>query len=115
MNTIEYVIHFEGEDLAASNIYASELRVHLLEFMSDKGMDLSVEVQKKDDSNMDCGASLAVVLASPVVIVLANGLRDWLKKRNTSSITIENADGKTIVKNISAKDAVNLADRLNIS
>lgn len=112
MNNIEYVIHFDDEDLATSNIYASELRAHLLEFMSDKGIDLSVEVQKKDDLNMDFGASLAVVLASPVALVLANALRDWLKKRNTSSITIENADGKTIVKNISAKDAVNLADKL---
>lgn len=115
MNNIEYVIHFDGEDLATSNIYASELRIHLLECMSDKGVDLSVELQKKDDSTMDFGATLAVISASPVALVLANALRDWLKKRNTSSITIENADGKTIVKNISAKDAVNLVDRLNIS
>lgn len=112
MNNVEYIIYFDDEDLATSNIYASELRVYLLEFMSDKGIDVSVKVQKKNNLNMDLGSTLAIILASPVAIVLAHALRDWLKKRNTSSITIETADGKTIVKNISAKDAVSLADKL---
>lgn len=80
MNNVEYIIHFDDEDLATSNVYASELRIHLLEFASDNGVDLSIELHKKDDLNMDFGASLAVIFASPVALVLANGLRDWLKK-----------------------------------
>jgi hypothetical protein len=114
MNRTNYVIKFEGQSLAGANRYADELRDSLLDAAADKLVDIDAHVQREDATTMDFGGTLILTLGTPAVAVIAKGIRDWLKRRNTASITIETADGKLIATNISAKDAANLADKFHV-
>jgi len=111
MSESKYIIKFEGGDLAQANSYAAELRDALLEAAADKQADIDVSVSKGDATTMDFGATLIIILGTPAVVAVAKGVADWLKKRNTASITIETSDGKLVAKNISARDAAILAEK----
>jgi hypothetical protein len=111
MKKTNYIIKFEGESLAGANLYADELRDSLLDAAADKQVDVEAHVQREDTTTMDFGGTLILALGTPAAIVVAKGIRDWLKRRNTASITIETDDGKLVATNISAKDAANLAEK----
>lgn len=114
MQELKYVIKFEGESLASANLYADELRDAVLEAASNKDVDINAQVQREDPSTMDFGGTLVLVLGTPAAIAVAKGISDWLKRRNTASITIETEDGKLVAKNISSKDATSLAEKFYV-
>jgi hypothetical protein len=87
---------------------AESLRQTLLD------IDPTIEAERvrTDPTAMDFGASLAVVLAAPAIGELAKGIANWLGRIHTSKLTIVDSDGSTIVENISARDAADLAPKL---
>ena len=111
MDNQTYIVKFDGEDLADANRYAAELRDTLLEVASDTGVNVEANVRRDDPSTMDFGGTLVLVLGTPAAIAIAKGFADWLRKRNTASVTIETGDGKLVAKNISSKDAASLAGK----
>jgi hypothetical protein len=61
---------------------------------------------------MDLGGALAVVLSAGAVVELARGIANWLARAPASRVTVIRPDGRIIVENISARDAADLAEKL---
>jgi hypothetical protein len=103
-----YTIRFDGMEPANAGRAADSLRRLLQE------LDPTIQARRirADDEAMDFGASLAVILATPAIAALAEGISNWLARTHTSKLTVIGPDGKTIVENISARDAVDLANKL---
>lgn len=93
-------ITVEGDDIAAASRQAQALQRILLE----EGLPADVERvrAKLNRDNLDGGATLAVILASPVLLELARCLRMFLQRYNSSQVSITDEDGSVIAKNVSA-------------
>ena len=90
-----YEIKFGSTDLANSNKYAVELREFILDEASkhdDTKIDVNIEKDNKE--TMDFGGTLAVILGTPAVVVLAKAIGNWLKMRHSVKISISTKDGK---------------------
>jgi hypothetical protein len=48
-----------------------------------------VKVTRKDPTAQDFGATLVLVLGAPSVIILANAIRDWARRRGRGEIEID--------------------------
>jgi hypothetical protein len=103
-----YTIRFDGLEAADAGRAAESLRRTLQE------VDPMIQAKRvrTDVEALDFGASLAVILATPAMLTLAKGISNWLARTPTSKLTIIGADGKTIVENIGAADAAELAEKL---
>jgi hypothetical protein len=106
--SIRYTIRFDGLEAADASRAAESLRRSLLEI----DPTIKAKQARTDEEAMDFGTSLAVILATPAVITLAKGISNWLARTPTSKLTVIGPNGKTIVENISAKDAADLAEKL---
>src|SRR5207302_8357899 len=102
------LIRFDTLEAAEAGRAAESLRRALHE------VDPAIEARRvrTDPSAMDFGSALEIVLAAPAFIELARGIANWLARSHTSKLTIIAQDGITIVENIGARDAVNLAEKL---
>jgi hypothetical protein len=85
-------------DAAASSRSAQDLNRIILEELPDA----EVERIRCRNGNLDGGATLAVVLASPVLLELARALRVFLQRYNSSSISITDEHGSLSAENVSA-------------
>lgn len=103
-NLVEYIISFPSASVAESGENAEDLRG----FLREIAPEIEARRIRTDSETMDMGASLAVVLAAPAAIQLAKGIGDWLRKTNTSKVTIKTADGSIVIDNISSKNAAAL-------
>ena len=74
----------------------------------DVAPDVDVTLTKDDATNQDFGATLVLVLGTPAVLALANGIASYLK-RDRGQITIF-ADGKVVADKISGNDAARIAE-----
>lgn len=103
-----YTIRFDEMEPADAGRAADSLRRSLQE------VDPTIQAKRirADDDAMDFGASLAVILATPAIVALAKGISNWLARTHTSKLTVIGPDGKTIVENIGARDAADLANKL---
>jgi len=63
---------------------AADLRRHLL----DAQDDLDITREKEQANTQDMGATLVMILGTQAVVVLANGIADWMRKRRIGS-TVE--------------------------
>lgn len=99
MNT--YTIEFVGATDAEANRYAAELK----EMLTDASPDLNAEVHRKSPNTMDFGSTVVLVLGTPAVIIAANAIRDWLKRRNSVSIDITDSSGRKKITGVNSKDA----------
>lgn len=115
MESTKYMVKFESSDLAEANKYADELREFILEQAANQNVNVEVNFARDDPETMDFGGTLILLLGTPALIAVAKGIGDWLRKRNTASITIETSDGRLVAKNISAKDAAALATKFKMS
>jgi hypothetical protein len=100
-----YLIKFDHVSAADANHYAHELRDSLL----DASSDIQAYQRRDDSRTQDVGSTLVLVLGTPAVIAIAKAIGDWLKLRNSASLTIEK-DGQVIAKNLTSKDALKLAE-----
>jgi hypothetical protein len=87
-----------AEDTAASSRSAQALNRIILEELPDA----EVERIRLQSENLDGGATLAVILASPVLLELARALRVFLQRHNSSRISIADERGSLSVANVSA-------------
>jgi cobalamin biosynthesis protein CbiG len=85
-------------DAAASSRQAQALQRIILEREPTAG----VERIRTDHETLDGGATLAVVLASPLLLELARCLRLFLQRYNSSQISITDEHGSIVAKNVSA-------------
>jgi hypothetical protein len=104
MNQQEYIIKFNSISVAEANWYASELRSTLL----DSTPDVTVERKRDDIHTQDFGSTLVLILGTSTVTTIAKVLGDWLKLRNSVSLTIESAEGKVIVNNLTSKESLHV-------
>lgn len=107
MNQHSYIIKFNSISAAEANRYTSELRNMLL----DSTADVTVERRREDPSTQDLGTTLVLILGTSSVTAIAKALGDWLKLRNSVSLTIESAEGKVIVTNLTGKESLQVIQR----
>ena len=67
---------------------------------------------RDDPRAQDFGATLVRILGTPSVVAVATAVGNWLKLRNSASLTFETADKRVIVQNITSKNAAELAHLL---
>jgi hypothetical protein len=102
-----FEIEFQDASRREANLNAESLKVAILN--SSEGV--RVEQKRDDEHSQDFGATLLVVLGTPAVIAFARALGDWLKLHHSVVIDIKTPDGRYLAKNITAKDAQELAER----
>ena len=105
---LRYTIRFEGLEVRDAGEAAESLRRTLI----DEAPSVEARRVRADHDAMDFGAGLVVVLTAPAVVELAKGIAAWLVRTHSSKVTIMRSDGKVVVENIDARDAVNLAEKL---
>jgi hypothetical protein len=108
MNESTYLITFDDTSPADANRYADELRNALL----DATPDIVVQRKRNDLHAQDFGATLIVILGTPVVAAVVTAVGNWLKLRQSASITWKTEDEHILVQNITSKDAAQLAQLL---
>jgi hypothetical protein len=91
-------ITVEVDDVAAASRQAQALQRILLE----EGPPADVERVRLNRDNLDGGATLAVILASPVLLELARCLRMFLERYKSSQVSITDENGSVLAKNVSA-------------
>lgn len=110
METIRYIIRFDGVAAADAGRAAESLRRSL----QDLDPEINAKRVRSNSDTMDFGSTLEIILAAPAIVVLAKGLANWLERTHSSRLTVVDAAGSIIVENISARDAVGLAEKLQI-
>ncbi len=108
MDQQTYIVTFEGIPPAEAHRYAEELRNALL----DATPDLTVQRRRENPLTQDFGATLVLILGTPAVVAVVTAVGNWLKLRNSASLTWKTADGHIIVQNITSKNATELAQLL---
>jgi len=108
VNQQTYSVTFEGVSPADANRYAEELRTALL----DAASDVTVQRRRENPLTEDFGATLILTLGTPAAVAIVTAVENWLKLRNSASLTWKTADGQIIVQNITSKNATELAQLL---
>lgn len=110
MDKRTYIITFNNGSVADANLWASELKEHLL----DATPDVSVQQRRNNPYSLDLGTTLVVVLSAPAVTIFATALGNWLilNRSRQVSIDITTPQGHSIVKGLTAKEARELAERM---
>lgn len=102
--TNKFELRFDDLSAAEAGTKARKLRQELLA----ASPDISVAVEKDDPTNQDFGATLILILGTPAIIAIANGIASYLK-RERAKITIS-ANGKIVAEGISGDDAARIAE-----
>jgi hypothetical protein len=115
MNEHSYTIEFEGVSAAEANRYADDLRNVLL----NATPAITIERHRADQYAQDFGATLVMILGTPVAVIVARAFRDWLQRRNSPHLTVvvktKKADGsveEVRIANALAQDADKLVQEL---
>lgn len=108
MDQQTYIVTFGEVSPADANRYAEELRNALL----DATPDITVQRRRENAYTQDFGATLVLILGTPAVAAVVAAVDNWLKLRNSASLTWKTADEQIIVQNISSKNAAELAQLL---
>ncbi|MGO7443627.1 hypothetical protein ACC668_02825 [Rhizobium ruizarguesonis] len=81
-------INFPGESSDRANLLAESLAVELSREVQDEGKPVRPDIQRTDPAALDFGATIALVLGTPAIIVLANAVRDWARRTDNSTVNI---------------------------
>jgi hypothetical protein len=114
-----FKIRIEDTSLAEARTKMVRLREDIL----DAVPDLHVDIEKDDETTLDFGTVLVLVLGTPAAIAIAKGtapaitaiakgIADYLR-RDRATIAIECGDGKIIATGISGDDAARIAEALS--
>lgn len=106
MEQLQFVISFPEEPVARANDFTAELR----EVVLDSHPDARAERRKDDPSTQDFGATLAVILGTPAVIVVAKGIQAWLRAHHGVKLHIKRCDGTIVAENLTGDQAIELAE-----
>jgi hypothetical protein len=102
-------ITFPGETPDVAGSLAESLRTEIKrELPSDKG-SVSAEVVRTDPTAQDFGTTLILLLGTPVLLALANAVRDWAKRKDRASIVINGVH----INNVASKDVGDIINAIN--
>ena len=99
MSDISVTFLVDGETGAKANKFTDSLQQSLAN-ISEDGI---VSRIKEDQTTLDFGTTLAVVIGSQFAVQLAKALQAWLTKHPTAQVTVKK-DGTVIARNIYPKD-----------
>lgn len=109
-----YAIEIHATDQATVNQFVMELS-HFIENVFVPCNDVPkpiLNIEKSDQDSQDFGDVLVAIVSSAAVGYLAKGIANWLARRQSSSVSVKNKHGHYIVSNLSSKQAVDLALKL---
>jgi hypothetical protein len=69
----------------------------------------ALSLRKDREDSQDFGATLVLVLGTPVAVVLARSIGAFLQRNSGASLTIS-ASGEIIAKNLNSNDAARIAE-----
>ena len=104
----QFVLEFSG----SSRAEASRLALSLRDAILDAEPSASVETRRSDDRSMDMGATLVLILGTPAAIAIAQGIKKWLARNNSASLTLRTSSGELMVTNLESKDVAAIAATL---
>jgi hypothetical protein len=107
----EFTLAFEGLDGREANLAAESLKEAIIGLGEH---DLSVTTKKEQKRTQDFGATLVLVLGTPVAITLARGIASWMHRRaDMTTVVIRDNKGNEVLKyKGEGKDLDKLADVL---
>jgi hypothetical protein len=105
---LAFQIKFENVDVAEANRLVEDLRNYVL----DAAPSVEAKRQRVDQTSMDCGSLLLVMLSAPAVVAVAKGIGNFLQRYQSASLTIKGPHGSVVVKNVTARQASDLAAKL---
>jgi hypothetical protein len=108
MDRREFEIDVEGSTDSESEIYTIELEGVIL----NASRDVEVSRIKRDQSTMDLGATIGVVIMSAAATTLAHGIADWLRKRPGAKIRIKDGLQEIEMGGMSGKDTARILEIL---
>jgi hypothetical protein len=94
-----------ADDAAMASRQAQALQRIILE---EGPPTAKVERVRTKHDTLDGGATLAVILASPVLLELARCLNKFLQRHNSSQVIITDEHGSVIARNVSATTVAEL-------
>jgi hypothetical protein len=107
---LHYLLTFENCSPNEARSAAEDLEITLFQEIPN----ILIHWESGDPNTQDVGSILAIVLSilgTPVAVVFANTLSDWLKRRKDVTLTVRNAEREIILQNITYKEADQLIDR----
>lgn len=87
-------IDFEGTYPAE----ASRLAEDLASYIKSSIPDVTVNIEGSSDDAMDFGATVAIMLGTPAIVILARGMADWIRRQGDPSLIIKTTKGSVTVK-----------------
>ncbi len=105
---LRFELSFEGEDSADANILAQRLKEDLAEALPDA----VIERKKPSQDTMDFGATLVLVLGTPVAVVAAKAITEFLR-RNSGVKLVLSSDGSIIAEHLDSKDAARIVEAIS--
>jgi hypothetical protein len=99
----EFEVSFGGSDLAEATRLANELEQDL------RANGAQISRKKKEANSQDFGATLVIVLGTPVAIALAKSIGIFLQRHSGASITISK-DGEVVATNLNSGDAARIVE-----
>jgi hypothetical protein len=92
----EFVVTFEGLDGREAGVAAQKLKDALAGLALE---GLNVTTRKERIGTQDFGATLVLVLGTPVAIALAQGIADWVRQRaDVTTVVIRDKKGNELLK-----------------
>jgi hypothetical protein len=92
-----------------ANQLAESLAVELRREVYKDGDPKSAEVVRVDPTRQDFGTTLVLLLGTPVLLALANAVRDWAKQKDHGTIRINGIK----INNVASKDVAEIITALN--
>jgi hypothetical protein len=109
MSEPAYTINFSGVDEATAGNYADELR----DAIREEDPELQVDRRRGRDDRQDFGATLAVILGTEAVIILAQGISKWIASHQEVTLEVTRPDGQVVkVTHLNGPDANTLAETI---
>jgi hypothetical protein len=104
----EFEIEFQNVDVAE----AGRLAEHLRQFVLDADASVEAKRRRSDQSSMDFGATLVLLLGAPAIVAVAKGIQSFLNRYQTARIRIKSPNGSIVVENLTSRQATDLALKL---
>lgn len=102
------VLAFPNESSAQANKLASSLE----QAIASRGAAESVERVREDDSSMDAGTLLAIVLGAPSVASLVTSIKEWALRNYRGTIEVSRGGASIKLENVAIKDVDQLVQAL---
>jgi hypothetical protein len=91
-------IRFPNESVRQQSLLAADLEASIVREVD------STRIIKEREDTQDPGTILTIVLGAPAVVGAVTAIGAWLVRKNQSSATIEDDQGRVIFKNMRSED-----------